>query len=315
MKHTLFAIICVLGLFMPGLLATEPINVLSINVRYATANDGANRWELRKDLLLSVVKEGKYDFIGGQEVLIHPKDEFNQVKFLSENLSDYGTLFTCREKDPNQGEGTPLFFRKDRWKIDDTDQGSFWLSDTPNVTGSVTWEGQSNCPRVCTGGLFHEIDASGKATGKTLYVYSTHFDHVGEIPRQKSAALIFEKIAQRKDKNAPVVIMGDFNCGEKSPAIRFLKGETVVLGGEEMTPPMKLLDSFRVVHPDEKNVATFNGFKPREKTDSGSDIGEKIDYIFITPDLKAKEAEIIRTRRDALYPSDHYPIRATIEIP
>jgi endonuclease/exonuclease/phosphatase family metal-dependent hydrolase len=279
-----------------------------VNVRYASAPDGENHWDLRKDFLLEVLKEGNYDFIGGQEVLTTPDARYNQVKYYFENLPNYGILFQNREKEGVvRGEGTPVFYRMDRWRLDPEDYGSFWLSDTPSVQGSITWEGQSTCPRVCTGGLFHEIDKDGKLTGKTIYVYSTHFDHVGEIPRQKAAAVIFDKIANRKDKNAPVVLIGDFNCGENSPAIRFLKGETVTLGGEEKVPPMSLIDTFRVVHPDEQNVATFNGFRTGEIT------GAKIDYIFVTPDMKTTEAEIIRTSRDGKYPTDHFPVRATVE--
>ena len=303
-----------LFLFAAPLLATEPIKILSFNVRYGDANDGENSWKFRKDFNVQIMREGNYDFIGGQEVLTSPKKEDNQVWYYFENLPNYEIIFQNREKEGvARGEGTPVLYRTDRWRIDPEDYGTFWLSDTPNVQGSVTWEGQSTCPRVCTGGLFHEIGKDGKLTGKTLYVYSTHFDHVGEIPRQKAAALIFEKIANRKNKNAPVVIMGDLNCGENSPAVRFLKGETVVLGGEEKVPQMKLLDTFRVVHPDEKSVATFNGFRGPKYDGNGVNIvGEKIDYIFITPDLKATEAEIIRVERNGKYPSDHYPIRATI---
>ncbi len=288
--------------------AAEPVTFLSANVRVGDARDGENRWELRKDFLLEVLKEGNYDFIGGQEVLTTSDAKCNQIKYFFENLPNYGILFQNREKEGTvRGEGTPIFYRMDRWRLDPEDYGSFWLSDTPNVQGSITWEGQSTCPRVCTGGLFHEIDKNGKLTGKTIYVYSTHFDHVGEIPRQKAAAVIFEKFADRREKNAPVVLIGDFNCGEDSPAIRFLKGETVVLGDEEKVPPMSLLDTFRVVYPDEENVATFNGFR------SGEITGAKIDYIFVTPDLKATEAEILRTSRNGKYPSDHFPIRATVE--
>ena len=307
MKHFL-ALTLLLG-FAAFCFAAEPITVLSTNVRLGDAKDGENHWDHRKDFLLEIIKKGNYDFIGGQEVLTTPDLRYNQIMYFFENLPNYGILFHNREKEGTaRGEGTPVFYRADRWRLDPEDYDSFWLSDTPNVRGSITWEGQSSCPRVCTGGLFHEIDSGGELTGKTIYVYSTHFDHVGEIPRQKAAAVIFEKIAGRKDKNAPVVLVGDFNCGEDSPAIRFLKGETVVLGGEEKVPPMKLLDTFRVVLPEEKNVTTFNGFRRGELTG-----GAKIDYIFVTPDLKATDAEIIRTSRDGKYPSDHFPIRATVE--
>ena len=43
------------------------------------------------------------------------------------------------------------------------------------------------------------------------------------------------------------------------------------------------------------------------------ELGEKIDYIFITPNLKTLDAEIIRTNDNGRYPTDHYPIRATVE--
>ncbi len=312
-KFVTFAVLFSCVLCLP-LFGAEPVDILSINVRLSTANDGKDAWPLRKELLLSVVKARNYDFIGGQEVCVNPNDDLNQAKYLADNLSGYGCLYLCREKNPERGEGTPVFYRKDRWEPDAEDQGTYWLSDTPDVPGSVTWEGQSGCPRVVTGALFHELDADGKRTGKSLYVYSTHFDHVGEIPRQKAAAMIFDRFEHRKNKDVPMVLMGDFNCGENSPAIRFIKGETVELGGESNTPVIKMLDTFRVVLPEEKSVATFNGFRgPRFDGNGVNEIGEKIDYIFVTPNLKATDAEIIRTNDDGRYPTDHYPIRATVE--
>jgi len=311
-KNCLYAILLSCMLFVP-LFAAEPIEVLSINVRQSMVDDGKDSWNNRKELMLSVIKDRNYDFIGGQEVVIHPNDNLNQVKFMSDNLPGYGCLFLCREKDPAKGEGAPVFYRKNRWEPDVKDQGTYWLSDTPDVPGSVTWKGQSTCPRVVTGALFHELDAGGKRTGKSLYVYSTHLDHVGELARQKSAALVFDHFEKRENKEVPMILMGDFNCGERSPVVRFVKGETVTLGGESKTPSMKMLDTFRVVLPDEKSVATFNGFRSPQLDDSGIIIGDKIDYIFVTPNLKTLDAEIIRTNDKGRYPSDHFPIRATVE--
>ncbi|MBW3625927.1 MAG: endonuclease, partial [Armatimonadetes bacterium] len=58
-------------------------------------------------------------------------------------------------------------------------------------------------------------------------------------------------------------------------------------------------------HPDEKVVGTFNAFR-------GETTGDKIDYIFITPEFEVKDAEILRANRDGRYPSDHFPITATL---
>jgi len=311
--NNVFAVLFSCFLIGP-LFGSEPIAVLSINVRLSVVNDGVDSWANRKELLLSVVKERNYDFIGGQEVCIDPNDDLNQVKYLTDNLPEYGCLYLCREKDPAKGEGAPILYRKDRWEPDADDQGTYWLSDTPDLPGSVTWEGQSTCPRVVTGALFHERDADAKRTGLSLYVYSTHLDHVGELARQKSAALIFDRFEQRKNKDVPMILIGDFNCGERSPVVRFVKGETVVLGGESKTPTVKMLDTFREVWPDEKSVATFHGFNgPRYDSSGTVEIGDKIDYIFVTPHLKSLEAEIIRTNNNGRYPTDHYPIRATVQ--
>ena len=295
--------------------ASEPISILSINVRCSTANDGKDNWAHRKDLLLETIRQHDYDFIGGQEVVIHPDEGKNQLKFLTEKLTEYGVLACCREKDPNKGEAMPVFYRKDRWRPDKDFQGTFWFSDTPEVPGSNTWKGQSQCPRIATGALFHEIK-NGKDTGTKLFVYSTHFDHVGETARQKSAELIMHRLMPKDDgPQVPIVVMGDFNCGEESPAVRFIKGETVELDGEMKKPPMKLVDSFRSAHPEEKDVATFHGFKGTAYTyNNVNKIGAKIDYIFVTPDIKTLEAEIIRTNDNDRYPTDHYPIRATIRL-
>ena len=141
-----FAVVCC---------ATEPITLLSINVRNGDAPDGENHWDHRKDFLLEILKEGNYDFIGGQEVLTTPDLRSNQVVFFFENLTNYGILFQNREKEGVvRGEGAPVLHRLDRWRLDPEDYGSFWLSDTPDIPGSVTWEGQSGYTPFVPAGYF-----------------------------------------------------------------------------------------------------------------------------------------------------------------
>ncbi len=293
--------------------ASPPIRVVSINVRVGSANDKENSWSKRKEFLLDLVKQEPYDFIGGQEVLIHPNKNFNQLNYLSKNLPEYGVVVRGREKNAKFGESSPVFYRKDRWQPDEKVQGTFWLSDTPEIPGSITWKDQSGCPRIATGALFHERQ-DGQPTGVKLFVYSTHFDHVGESARQKSAETILKRLLPLEGPPVPIVLMGDFNCGENSSAIRYLKGETVELAGKTCTPPLALLDTFRLVHPDEMDVATFHDFRGVERTRNRMTPNAKIDYIFVSPGVKCTEAEIIRTNKDGRYPTDHYPIRATIEV-
>jgi endonuclease/exonuclease/phosphatase family metal-dependent hydrolase len=46
---------------------------------------------------------------------------------------------------------------------------------------------------------------------------------------------------------------------------------------------------------------------------AGGHTGPKIDYIFTTPQVQVREAEILHQHRGDLYPSDHFPIVARVE--
>jgi hypothetical protein len=35
----------------------------------------------------------------------------------------------------------------------------------------------------------------------------------------------------------------------------------------------------------------------------------------VSPEWEVKDAEIVRTHREELYPSDHYPVTAIVELP
>ena len=252
--------------------------------------------------MTDLIAAGNYDFVGTQETIMHSNPELNQVTYIASKLPDYGVLGRSREQNPEVGEAMMIFYKKNRWKIDETDQETFWLSDTPNIAGSKT-DPKAGCPRSVTVALFHEIK-NGEPTGRKIYFYNTHYDHMSEEARQRGAKLLMARIAERKNKDVPVIVTGDLNCGEKSPAIRFMQGEPMKLDGEEWTALYKLVDTFRAVNPDATDVGTFNGFKAPSK--------EKIDYIFVSPDLKTLSTEIIRTQRENRYPTDHFPINAVI---
>jgi endonuclease/exonuclease/phosphatase family metal-dependent hydrolase len=299
------------AMLIPTILFADesPISVLSFNVRLSTAKDGENSWANRKNYLLEVVQKSPeqnlaYDFIGTQETVIDPREEFNQVLFITSKLSaEYDSIWLSREKTPERGEAMLLLWRKERWRIDAADKGTFWLSDTPDVAGSKT-DAKAGCPRIVTYGLFHELK-NGKETGKKIYVANTHYDHLSEEARQNAAKQVLNWIANRKEQNTPLIIMGDLNCGEKSPTIQYMKGNKVKLDGIELKPPVALVDTFRETNPDTTDVGTFNGF--RENVNN-----EKIDYIFSTKNLKTISAKIIRKKHNGRWYSDHCPVEAVL---
>lgn len=264
-----------------------PVGAMTFNIRMNTPSDGPNQWAQRREMAVELIRRSKADFVGVQEALP------NQMADLKAMLPEYRLIGRSREADPKRGEATPVLYRHRRWQLDAEQHGTFWLSDTPKVAGSITWG--NACTRIVTWGRFVDIE-----NHRAIYVYNTHFDHISESARQKSAVLLAKHIAERA-QTEPIVVTGDFNSGEASAAVTYLTGKA-------SGSPIKLVDTFRVLHPDEKQVGTFHGFK-------GTIDVTKIDYIFVRPEAKVLSAQILHDHRDGRYPSDHFPVTAKFEYP
>lgn len=272
--------------------AAEPakaceLNVMTFNIRYGTAGDGENRWANRKDLVCDVLRRHDPDIVGLQEALRF------QIDYIRAALPEYGEIGVGRDDGKTRGEYSAIVYRTDRLEV--TDSGTFWLSDTPEVVASTSWG--NSITRICTWGRFVQ-----KGSGKAFYLFNTHLDHQSQSSREKSVVLIDRRIARRTHRD-PVILTGDFNAGESNPAIRFVRGEP---GGSEKAL-VPLVDTFRALHPEATDVGTFNRFK-------GDRSGQKIDYVFALPGTEILEAEIIFDMPDGRCPSDHFPVMARLDL-
>lgn len=287
---------CVLGLLFAacGLLASPAaaednpmdLRVMSFNIRFGTANDGPNSWPHRTELVKQVIKDFNPDLLGGQEVMAF------QGKFLREALPDYNYIGVGRADGKEGGELCPVMYRKDRFEL--LDSGTFWLSETPEVVGSKSWD--SSLPRIATWAKLKD-----RRPGQMLLFCNTHFDHRGPEARLQSARLLQERLPKLAD-GAPIIVTGDFNCNEDSQPYK-------VLTKPEAGQGVAFVDSYRVVHPERSDrEVTYNGFKPVEQ-------GSRIDWILYSPQqLKPVEAAIVRTQIDGRLPSDHYPATAVLRL-
>lgn len=77
----------------------------------------------------------------------------------------------------------PTIFYRQSLKVKDS--GEFWLSQTPAVHRSKSWD--SAFPRMLTYGLFHEADRD-----LWFYFMDTHLDHISSLARLNQARLILE---------------------------------------------------------------------------------------------------------------------------
>lgn len=272
----------------------QPLTVMSFNIRYGTAADGENRWETRRDLLLDVLREADPDVVGLQEALRFQIDEILAA------MPRHRLLGVGRDDGREQGEYAAVLYRADRFRV--IDSGTFWFSDQPDEPGSTSWG--NTIPRICTWAHLHDAD------DRPLAVFNVHLDHRSQPSRERSVQALSARLAHEPD-HQPVIVMGDFNAGEDNPAIAYLLGRapSAVSDGPEAPPSPRLVDTFRVRHPDATDVGTFTGFE------LGRTGGPKIDHIFVDSRIHVLEADIVRTRRDDRYPSDHFPVTARVVLP
>ncbi len=274
---------------------STPLAVMSFNIRYGTADDGANSWDQRRELVFGVLNKHEPDIVGLQEALRFQLDAINEA------VAGYSIIGVGRSDGKTKGEYAAIMYRTARFEV--LDFGYFWLSDTPEKPSSKTWG--NNVTRICTWARMADAKS-----GATFYFYNTHLDHQSQPSRKKSVELIAAQLNARAMINDPVILVGDFNAGEDNEAIRYLTGELARASSETVEPPPSpgLRDAFRVVHPDATEVGTFGAFEGRVT-------GRKIDYVFVSESVTVHDASILLDSSDGRYPSDHYPVTAIIAIP
>ena len=258
------------------------LRVMTFNIRYGTAQDGENRWEVRRQLVFDVAHTFAPHVLGLQEALRFQLDEMGTA------LVKYGEVGVGRDDGREAGEYSPILYDSTRLIV--VDEGTFWFSDTPETPGSASWG--NRIPRICTWARFRDEEGGG-----TFTVYNVHWDHESQESRVRSAALLLERIGSLVLPGEPVLVTGDFNAGETNPAFQALVADDDVV----------LRDTFRAVAPVVTGVGTYHGFE------GGTD-GDKIDAILASTVWNVVSAEILRTSRDGRYPSDHYPVTAIVRL-
>lgn len=258
------------------------VNWATFNIRYDNPDDKENNWKFRKDRVAEFIQREKLDIVGMQEVL------HNQLEDLKTRLPEYAEVGIGREDGKQQGEYAPIFYRKDRFKL--LDSNTFWLSQYPDSIGFIGWDGA--CTRIATWAKLEE-----KNTGKIFLAVNTHMDHVGVEARRKGALLIIERI-QEIVGDRPAVLTGDFNVNDTSEAYQTLTTNDFVLK-----------DAYKTADAKEGVNYTFHDF---EKIPVGE--REKIDFIFVTPQIKVNRSWIPKENPDGKgVLSDHNPQLATLQ--
>lgn len=249
------------------------LTVTTFNIRYGTAPDGEDHWERRRGLLVDVLAQQDADVVGLQEALRFQLDEITAA------LPEYRVLGVGRDDGDTLGEYAAILYRHEPFDV--SEHGTFWLSPTPEVPGSTGFG--NRITRICTWARFVE-----RHGGRAFYIFNVHFDHESQPSRERAAELVARRIAERAHRD-PVILLGDFNAGERNPAVRYLRER------------IALRDAFRAVHPDAALVGTYHAFR-------GTRAGEMIDAVLVSAEWDVRDARIDRTERAGRFPSDHFPV-------
>ena len=274
MLKPLFISIVLLGI--SPVILSQTITAMTYNIRYDNPEDSLNSWQNRRVILGEQIRFYHPDILGMQEVLN------NQLSFLDSVNSFYQVVGVGRDDGQALGEYNPILFDASIFNL--VESGTFWLSETPD-TVSKGWD--AALPRICTYALLHH-----RSQDQDILVFNTHFDHVGEEARIRSADLIVQRIdSLNANRNLPVILMGDFNTTDYN---------------EGYTPFMnaRLADA-RIMsrqQPTYGPEGTFNNFEILKPAT------ERIDYIFVDEQTSVLKYGVLTDSRAGIFPSDHFPV-------
>ncbi|MBM7026528.1 endonuclease/exonuclease/phosphatase family protein [Clavibacter zhangzhiyongii] len=177
----------------------DDLHLISLNVRmpwHGTRPGEADHWPERQEVLTRFLQQERPTVLGVQEAL------WPQVQAIEKALPPSYRMVGQGREGGSHGEHGAIFYQASRLTLLEHDV--MWLSDTPDVIGSMTWG--NPMPRILTWARFQD-----EATGHPLVVLVTHLDHDVAEARDRAAEAIAELVRTRF-AGMPLVLMGDFNA-------------------------------------------------------------------------------------------------------
>lgn len=251
------------------------MKVMTFNLRVDVPVDGPNYWPFRVDSVAAMIRFHAPDIIGLQEVTDRMKLDLQPL------FTDYLFLGDGRNAD-RHGEACTVMVLKNKFKP--VQSRTFWLSATPEVAGSMDEE--EGFPRICT-----EIGVIDNQTGNQFNVLNTHFAYRSERTRVQNAKTLLEDFAHQ-NKKVPTLLMGDFNAEDTHEIHQEILRHKFRNGFKEL---------------QQNHRKTFHGFL-------GGEGETAIDFIYATPEWTFSSIEVDDRKLLERYPSDHYPVIATLKL-
>src|SRR5690606_13622387 len=251
--------------------------ILCANIRVALDEDEAKGvgWSSRREVCIKIIEHHRPDIIALQEVLKIQAEDFREY------FSDYQLFgFDGPEMDAHSTgyhgiAKNPILYSRERYELQTG--GTYWLSETPLVAGSKSWDTararHANWVRLCD-----------KQTGMVFRVVNLHLDHVSGEAKIQQAKMVVEDSGQYQP-NFPQILTGDFNTRDDSRVFNSVRNS----GWKE---------TYETLHgPGE---AGYTGHSFEGKYFAKGDARGRIDFIWYKGNAQPVSANIIRDDIDGV---------------
>lgn len=250
----------------------ESITLGTFNLRCPADKTPPFDWKTRIPLICEVLHRSGAKIVGVQEPV-----DFQLQPILKKSGFKY--VGGARNDFRKSGEYSCILYDPERFEV--LESGTFGLSEKPDVPGVRSWN--SACPRIATWGVFRD-----RRNGKKFIMYNTHLDHKSELARINGIKLIVEHAKTQRKLGLPMILTGDFNARPDSETVK--------------TAQSLLSDSATVSETEHRGeIGTFHkwGTLPERR---------RIDYIFVSPEVRVLEHGTLDCRVNGVYASDHDPV-------
>lgn len=286
-----------------------PFKVMTFNIRGALFQDGDNIWRKRADLNVATIQKYDPDLLGFQEYQHGNQETYDQ------HLTDYDyELGLPSSMEDEYRQFNAIYWKRDRYEK--IDSGAFYLSETPDV-----WSKSWDTAVVRSANWVRLYDTENDMS----FIYlNTHLDHISEQARVEGSKLIVQRLHNLRHTLAyPVIVTADFNSPAWDAGQDVLDNAPPPFRGDNFPPAGTVhkvytdtgyMDTFTAAgNTNKANTNTFHAFHGR----GFPAVGLRIDWVLTldgTHTFTAQACDIITDEAPPVYPSDHYPVLATLDL-
>jgi hypothetical protein len=113
-----------------------------------------------------------------------------------------------------------ILYAKDRFTVDESRSGTFWLSAAPDISGSkFAASSHVRCATYAT--------LTDRNTGKTFILVNTHLGG-DETTKTDQAKVLLQELQARVGTDLPIFITGDMNAEAQTKTIAYYKKNSVM---------------------------------------------------------------------------------------